>query len=338
MLARVALVPALCALAAPLRFRSDGTFKAVEVSDVHFTNNPFCKDLSPSQQKWPCSDKNGTEFWTKLIEQEDPDLFIFTGDNVCSGDILGGANAIEGLLAAWAPGGANEAVPWIAVEGNHDGESGLDYAQVAAKLLTMPGGLNQPNPTFAGAPIYGNTNFLVSVLGPAGSAQAAHSLLSLYMVDSNSYSTVPAVGGYGWVHLDQIAYFANASAAVKAAAAAGAYPVPPALAYQHIPLPQHKTWVEANSPIVGQYHEGVCSPEIDTGLLAQYIQSGDVKAVTVGHDHTNDFCTSTPIEGSVTLCYDGHGSYGASGYGEPDWPIRARVYVNPARARTQAAR
>ncbi len=32
------------------------------------------------------------------------------------------------------------------------------------------------------------------------------------------------------------------------------------------------------------------------------------------------------MDGFVTLCYDGHGSYGASGYGEPDWPIRARVW------------
>ncbi len=167
-----------------------------------------------------------------------------------------------------------------------DGESGLNYEQVAAKLLTMPNGLQQPNGAFAGASIYGNTNFLLSVLGPSGSPAANHSLLTLYMVDSNSYSTTPAVGGYGWVHLDQIGFFANASAAVRAAAAAGAYPVPAALAFQHIPLPQHKSWVEANSPIVGQYHEGVCSPEIDTGLLAQFIQSGDVKAVTVGHDHT----------------------------------------------------
>ena len=71
---------------------------------MHFTNNPFCNDLSPSQKKWPCSDKNATEFWAKLIEQEDPDVFIFTGDNVCSGDILGGSNAIEGMLEAWTTG------------------------------------------------------------------------------------------------------------------------------------------------------------------------------------------------------------------------------------------
>ena len=197
---------------------------------------------------------------------------------------------------------------------------------MAAKLLTMPGTLNQPNPSFAGQPIYGNTNFLLSVLGPAGSAQAAHSLLSLYAVDSNSYSTTPAVAGYGWVHLDQISYLlCQCQPGRQGRGCRRRLPSAPKPGLSAHSPSQHKTWVEGNNPIVGQYHEGVCSPEIDTGLLAQYIQSGDVKAVTVGHDHTNDFCTATPVEGSVTLCYDGHGSYGASGYGEEDWPIRARV-------------
>ena len=102
----------------PLRFRADGTFKAVEVSDTHFTNNLFCNDLSAAQKQYPCSDANATEFWHKLIVQEDPDLFIFTGDNVCGGDVLGGASAIEGMLKDWAPGGRNAHVPFVAVEGN----------------------------------------------------------------------------------------------------------------------------------------------------------------------------------------------------------------------------
>jgi len=84
------------------------------------------------------------------------------------------------------------------------------------------------------------------------------------------------------VHLDQINWFTNISGMVVAAAAARGRAAPPALAFQHIPLVQHKAWVESNGAIVGQYHEGVCSPDIDTGLLAAYIQSGDVKAVTVG--------------------------------------------------------
>ena len=75
---------------------------------------------------------------------------------------------------------------------------------------------------------------------------------------------------------------------------------------------------------MGQYHETVCCPEIDTGLHDAFKAAGDVKALTVGHDHTNDYCGE--FEG-VYYCYDGHGSYGASGYGEPDWPIRARVWL-----------
>ena len=63
----------------------------------------------------------------------------------------------------------------------------------------------------------------------SSSAEANASLLTMYMVDSNSYSTVPGVSGYGWVHIDQIGFFANASAGVKAAAAAGGYAPPAAL-------------------------------------------------------------------------------------------------------------
>lgn len=211
--------------------------------------------------------------------------------------------------------------------GNHDGEAyPLNYAGVAAKLLSMPNGLNAPNPTWLGAPVYGNTNFVLDVGGPAGGPEANASLLTLYIIDSDSYSTNPlAGGGYGWEHQDQLAWLANASAAVKAAAAAGGYPAPAALAYQHIPTPQHRAWVGAGGAIVGQFHEAVCSPDVDSGELLTLMEAGDVKALTVGHDHTNDWCSATPVEG-VTLCYDGHGNYGASGYGEPDWPIRARVW------------
>ena len=94
-----------------------GTFKIVEVSDIHHTGNLFCKDISPSQQKWPCSDANGTAFFQQAIRDEDPDVFVFTGDNVCSGDVFGGQNALDGLLKDFVS--ASNTVPWLAVEGNH---------------------------------------------------------------------------------------------------------------------------------------------------------------------------------------------------------------------------
>jgi hypothetical protein len=43
--------------------------------------------------------------------------------------LAGGADALEGLLADWAPGGANAHVPWVVVEGNHDGESVRERAR-----------------------------------------------------------------------------------------------------------------------------------------------------------------------------------------------------------------
>ena len=218
-------------------------------------------------------------------------------------------------------------MPWAGTEGNHDGESGLSYAQVQEKLLSMDNTVQKPNPTFLGKELYGHTNFWQPVQGPVGTSTADTNLLTLYFIDSNAYSPDPDLsgGGYDWVHLDQIEWFANESASIKATSAARGQPQPPALLWQHIPLPQHKTWQDGGSPIVGDHHEPVCSPNIDTGALAAYGAAGDVKAVTVGHDHTNDWCSSEPVEG-VYLCYDGHAGYGASGYGRPDYPIRARIF------------
>lgn len=254
---------------------------------MHHTGALGCRDLSPAQQKYPCSDANGTAFFRELVRAEDPDVFVFTGDSVCGGDIFGGKNAIDGLLADFVA--ASNTVPWLAVEGNHDGESGLNYKQVADYLLTLPNGLNEPNPNQvngSGMPIYGNTNFWLGVFGPAGGPDANAALFNLYNIDSNSYSTDPKIGGYGWVHQDQIAWYSFVSANLTATAKAQGRPQAAALAYQHIPLPQHQTIISDKIPIVGQYHEAVCCPEIDTGLHTAFKAAGDVKALTVGHDHT----------------------------------------------------
>ena len=103
--------PLLCGASAC----AQGTFKIVEVSDVHHTGNLFCTDISKAQQAYPCSDANGTAFFQQAIRDEDPDVFVFTGDNVCGGDVFGGQNALDGLLKDFVS--ASNTVPWLAVEG-----------------------------------------------------------------------------------------------------------------------------------------------------------------------------------------------------------------------------
>ena len=101
---------------------------------MHHTGNLFCKDISAAQQKYPCSDANGTAFFQQAIKDEDPDVFVFTGDNICSGDIFGGQNALDGLLVDFVK--ATNTVPWLAVEGNHDvRDRSTRFANITSLLL-----------------------------------------------------------------------------------------------------------------------------------------------------------------------------------------------------------
>ena len=74
--------------AATLKFNAKtGKFKILQFADMHFENGKAtnCTALTVEQQKWPCTDLNTTDFLRRLIDLEDPDLVIFTGDNIDGG-------------------------------------------------------------------------------------------------------------------------------------------------------------------------------------------------------------------------------------------------------------
>ena len=48
--------------------------------------------------------------------------------------------------------------------------------------------------------------------------------------------------------------------------------------------------IAAHTPISGQQQEECGSASVDSGLFTAFLESGDVKVVTVGHDHANDYC------------------------------------------------
>lgn len=62
-----------------------------------------------------------------------------------------------------------------------------------------------------------------------------------------------------------------------------------------------------------------CS-RVNSGVLQTLVSMKDVKAVFMGHDHTNDFCGN--LDG-IWFCYGG--GFGYHGYGKAGWPRRARV-------------
>uniref|UniRef100_A0A0E0M3U0 Calcineurin-like phosphoesterase domain-containing protein n=1 Tax=Oryza punctata TaxID=4537 RepID=A0A0E0M3U0_ORYPU len=103
-----------------LRFRSgSGTFKVVQVADMHYADGrrTGCLDVLPSEVAG-CSDLNTTAFLYRLFRAEDPDLVVFTGDNIYGFDATDAAKSMD---AAIAPA-INMNLPWAAVIGNHDQE------------------------------------------------------------------------------------------------------------------------------------------------------------------------------------------------------------------------
>lgn len=95
---------------------------------------------------------------------------------------------------------------------------------------------------------------------------------------------------------------------------------PLALTFFHIPIPE--IWNLYYKKIVGQFQEGVACSSVNSGVLQNLVAMGDVKAVFIGHDHTNDFCGN--LDG-IWFCYGG--GFGYHGYGRLGWSRRGRVIV-----------
>ncbi|KAJ0110403.1 hypothetical protein Patl1_00730 [Pistacia atlantica] len=302
-----------------LRFGRDGEFKILQVADMHYADGKItpCEDVLPTQVAG-CSDLNTTAFVNRMILAEKPDLIVFTGDNIFGFDAT---DAAKSLNAAFAPAIASN-IPWVAVLGNHDQESTLSREGVMKHIVTLKNTLSQFNPPEAHI-IDGFGNYNLEIGGVEGSSFKNKSVLNLYFLDSGDYSTVPAIGGYGWIKPSQQLWFERTSAKLRreymSKPAAQKAPAP-GLAYFHIPLPEFASFDSSN--FTGVKQEGISSASVNSGFFTTMVAAGDVKAVFTGHDHINDFCGQLT---GIQLCYAG--GFGYHAYGKAGWERRARVVV-----------
>ncbi len=241
-----------------LKFNENGEFKVVQFTDTHidFTSN---------------SNLNVYEIMQGVIEIEKPDFVILTGDIITQSDPQEAYQRLEELFS-------KTKVQWAMVFGNHDSQSNLSREDLANLLQNFPMCLNIDK-----GETHGNSNFVLPVLGKSNNTEAI-----LYCMDSNSYSTLkPKVDGYGWFDFSQIEWYRTKSK--KFTMANDGNPLP-ALAFFHIPLPEYTdAWNNKVNPPLGVKNEDECSPDINTGMFAAMLESGDVMGTFVGHDHINDY-------------------------------------------------
>jgi 3',5'-cyclic AMP phosphodiesterase CpdA len=243
-----------------LAFKADGTFKIAQFTDTHFRSD---KDFS----------FESVNLIGETLDAEKPDLVVFTGDIVTSGN-----DVFKDWDLILAPC-IERKTPWAVVLGNHDHERGKSNKQIIEHIQGKPHSVTQAGP----ADIKGWGNYPLEI---HDGDRLAH---VLWCLDSNAYSKQPGAKGYDWFGADQIAWYRKTAAAY--AAGNGGKPVP-ALAFFHIPLCEFGEMIHfksGKSRVVGDRGENECPGALNPGMFLAMIESGDVMGVFCGHDHVNDY-------------------------------------------------
>ena len=253
------------ASAQSVSFNKDGKLKIVQFTDIHWVaGKPETADAAANMNR--------------ILDEEKPDIVVYTGD------VTTGKPATEGLDKALEPV-ISRGIPYAVTFGNHDDEQDLTRTQLYEYIKKKPGCLDAKAE---------GTDFAITVTSADGKRTKA----VLYVMDSNAYSTIKGLKGYGWFRRAQIDWYARKSKELTDAN--GGTPLP-ALAFFHIPFPEYnEASTSINNPLVGQRGENACSPAINTGMFAAMLEAGDVMGTFVGHDHVNNYVT--PWHG-ILLCY-----------------------------------
>ncbi|MEK3888102.1 metallophosphoesterase family protein [Bacillus sp. FSL K6-3431] len=264
-----------------LMFRKDRSFKIIQFTDLHVSGEDDHKD-----------DARTFTLISESIQQEQPDLIVITGDLIWSEGVNRPDNSYRKVLdhiSQWD-------IPFAIVYGNHDTEEGITRKE----LHLIQEGYHSSVSITGPENIHGVGNYSLAIQSATGEENEA----LLYFLDSGALAPED-IGGYEWIHSDQVNWFVSESqkyAKVKEKPA-------PALAFFHIPIPEYNEVLQVGK-VSGIRMEKVCAPKINSGLFTALLESGDVMGTFVGHDHDNDYCGELY---GISLCYgrvSGYNTYG----------------------------
>ena len=284
-----------------LSFRDDHTFTITQFTDIHWMDGR-------------AEDQQSRRLMEAVLDAEKPDLVVFTGDVIYTGNVSPGkpicerpAQALQEAVHAAELRG----IPWALVFGNHDTENRITRKELMDVVISHEHSVSQHGHEL----LSGVGNYALHIAGSDDQPAAA-----LYFFDSGAYSPVPSVPGYDWIRGDQIQWYANESRKLRARMNGRTLP---ALAFLHIPLPEYKE-VWETAVCFGNKFEDVCCAKVNSGLFASMVEMGDVLGTFAGHDHINDFWGE--LHG-IRLCYGratGYNTYGKEGFPRGARMIRLR--------------
>ena len=286
----------------PLRFREDGGFRILMMSDAHL-----------KQEKGELT----VRAMEKLIDHTRPDLVLLNGDNVAG---FTGPEMFESLLDRLVSPMEARRVPWAHVFGNHDQTPEVPKAYQEAVYERYPYCVSKAGPE----ELPGCGNYFLPVLN-----ERDEIVFGVWGLDSQQdlkTQTVPLCypgdlywdlmmpgsvssgSDYDLIRFEQVMWYWNTSVALEKLCGRKI----PSLMMFHIPLIEFRAvLLNANrAGLRGEYNEKLCTSEINSGMFAAVFQRGDVKAIFSGHDHINTF---DGVYCGIRMGYDGSIGYDAYG-------------------------
>jgi len=289
---------------ASLQFQQDGTFKIIQVSDLHETY--FTGGITK-------------DFLYDLARRERPDLFVLTGDNLSSRAVDWGIGflsrywvkiSIHSFMDVFDRIYKDFGIPVTMVYGNHDAEfprtSREEQFAIYASHRSFLGQATAADEGTQGkfGQSYGTHHLLIK--DSAGQTP----VFSLWLFDNANNREDD--DGYGCVQKPQLDWFAAENEATGKL---------PSFVFQHIVVPEiydlltpiaqedvtddnvfHWDFVDENGQaytkyiartlptgVRGQLNETPCPPKHQEGQYSALNEAGNVLAIFFGHEHTNTF-------------------------------------------------
>ena len=281
-----------------LRFNEDGSFKIMQIADIQdiFIFRPLTR-----------------MFIEDLLENENPDLVVLTGDNISPGAGFMKwmtKKSIDNFMKIFE----EKKVPVAIVYGNHDEENKLtkeEQWEVYESYDCFVGVRDSEE-------LSGYGTYYLPILSSKSDKQK----FTLWFFDSQDYNKDEEVGGYGCVEKDQIEWYKKTEQEL----AKTNKRLIPSLAFQHIIVPEiyevlYKITETDESGAITYYDvkgkyledqtivesgitygypekyadedtallETPCPPKYSNGQADAFIEYGNVLGIAVGHDHKNSF-------------------------------------------------
>jgi DNA repair exonuclease SbcCD nuclease subunit len=251
---------AVLRIARDFSYGSGGTFKVMQLTDTHYIAG------DPRSER---ALRNVEE----MLDAEHPDLVIHTGDIVFGRPDLQSAREILQPIV-------DRGIPFAVALGNHDSQFGATREEMFDLILQLPGCVNLPPKEG----VYGCSNDVITLSGPDGVDRV------LYLFDSMDAVILKGeeeIHSYDYIRFSQLEWYRSHSRHFTELN--GGRPIP-SLAFFHIPLCEvTEGLANGGRLLAGNNEEPPCPSRLNSGLLAQMREMGDIQAIVTGHDHDCDY-------------------------------------------------